>query len=169
MLINKLFTTSVKTKMKLNLMWPWTLLLKILWHYIKTIFTLLSHEKFIFHLTQSSEKADARHDLFWLKSKIRLSIYLNKKPTCAQIWQLLFFFFFREKLYLYDTIAQTRDLLSKYKTLSSLLINLWKPKTHHSSGLVSNILILDKLAIFLYLKFELGKIWNKLNRRAKNR
>ena len=93
MLINKLFTTSVKTKMKLNLMWPWTLLLKILWHYIKTIFTLLSHEKFIFHLTQSSEKADARHDLFWLKSKIRLSIYLNKKPTCAQIWQLLFFFF----------------------------------------------------------------------------
>ena len=60
------------------------------------------------------KKQDARRDLFWLKSKLHLSIHLSKKPRCAPIWHLSFDFFI-EKLYVHDTTAQTRHSLSTYK------------------------------------------------------
>ena len=65
-------------------------------------------------MRKGQKKQDTPRDLFWLKSKMHLSIHLNKKPRSAPIWHLPFNFFI-EKLYLHDTIAQTRHSLSTYK------------------------------------------------------
>ena len=42
-------------------------------------------EKCFYVLRKVRKKQMARRDLFWLKSKMRLSIYLNEKPRCAPI------------------------------------------------------------------------------------
>ena len=122
---------------------------------------------------------------------MRLSIYLNKKPRCAPIWPCAFNFFI-EKLNRYETTAQTHHSLSTYKMLPCLLINLRKPNyvelfekakrntvsisptkvtfhtlTEHAGREYSYFGQTYNLWFYRRLKFDLGKIWNKLNRCAK--
>ena len=75
-----------------------------------------------FPVLHSLEKTDARRDLFWLKSKMSLSIYLNKKTRCGPIWHLFFYFFYR-KIITERQHAQKSHSLSTYKMLPCLLIN----------------------------------------------
>ena len=74
-----------------------------------------------FPVLHSLEKTDARRDLFWLKSKMSLSIYLNKQDVA--LFDTCFFIFFYRKIITERQDAHKSHWLSTYKMLPCLLIN----------------------------------------------
>ena len=61
-------------------------------------------------------------------------------------------------------------MFSCFKKQEETLLQLVQQRfssTHRQNTLVGNILILEKIKMFWCLRFELGKIWNELNRCAK--